>query len=90
MPALVEKDKRLIWHCCASKYKIGLVVGMRVPLYKVNLEASASLPFWNRLAPVREDKSRAFPLYREIRSGIAGGGIAVGAAGGAAAADARA
>ena len=34
MPALVEKDNRLIRHCRASKYKNGLVIGMRVPLYK--------------------------------------------------------
>ena len=34
MPAIVEKDNWLIWHCCASKYKNGPVVGMRVPLYK--------------------------------------------------------
>ena len=34
MPAIVEKDNQLIWHCHAIKYKIGLVVGMRVPLYK--------------------------------------------------------
>ena len=33
MPALVEKDNRLIWHCRASKYKNGPVIGMRVPLY---------------------------------------------------------
>ena len=34
MPALVEKDNRLIRHCRASKYKNGPVIGMRVPLYK--------------------------------------------------------
>ena len=34
MPAIVEKDNWLIQHCRVSKYKIGLVVGMRVPLYK--------------------------------------------------------
>ena len=34
MPAIVEKDNWLIRHCRASKYKIGPVVGMRVPLYK--------------------------------------------------------
>ena len=33
MPALVEKDNRLIRHCRASKYKNGPVIGMRVPLY---------------------------------------------------------
>ena len=33
MPALVEKDNRLIRHCRVSKYKIGPVIGMRVPLY---------------------------------------------------------
>ena len=31
MPALVEKDNWLIRHCRASKYKNGLVIGMRVP-----------------------------------------------------------
>ena len=31
MPALVEKDNRLIRHCRASKYKNGPVIGMRVP-----------------------------------------------------------
>ena len=34
MPALVEKDNRLIRHCRASKYKNGPVIGMRVPLYR--------------------------------------------------------
>ena len=34
MPAIVEKDNQLMWHCRMSKYKIGPVVGMRVPLYK--------------------------------------------------------
>ena len=29
MPALVEKDNRLIQHCRASKYKNGPVIGMR-------------------------------------------------------------
>ena len=32
--AIVEKDNQLTWHCRASKYKNGPVVGMRVPLYK--------------------------------------------------------
>ena len=34
MHAIVKKDNRLIRHCRASKYKIGPVVGMRVPLYR--------------------------------------------------------
>ena len=37
MPAFVEKDNQLIWHCRASKYKNGPVVGMRVPRGGTNM-----------------------------------------------------